>query len=129
MRNNLTLAIASLLSILLTSFHHADDVVRGFAPGNFSNLIPVVFLLVWLYAVLALAGRRSGYVIILVASFLASGLPLVHMRGAGLAGGRIADSGGAFFFVWTLIALGVTALFSFVLSAQGLWSLRRGRPR
>jgi len=129
LRNNLTLAIASLLSILLTSFHHADDVVRGFAPGNFSNLIPVVFLLVWLYAVLALAGRRSGYVIILVASFLASGLPLVHMRGAGLAGGRIADSGGAFFFVWTLIALGVTALFSFVLSAQGLWSLRRGRPR
>ncbi len=129
MKENLTLTIASLLSILFTSFHHADDVVRGFAPGKFSNLVPVVFLLVWLYATLVLAGRRSGYIIILVVSFLASGLPVVHMRGAGLAGGRIANSSGAFFFVWTLLALGVTALFSAILSAHGLWSLRRGQSR
>ncbi|MCA1614479.1 MAG: hypothetical protein LC800_10175 [Acidobacteria bacterium] len=36
---------------------------------------------------------------------------------------------GEFFFVWTLIALGVTTLFSVILSARGLWSLRRGQPR
>jgi hypothetical protein len=51
------------------------------------------------------------------------------MRGGGLVGGDIAKSGGAFFFVWTLIALGVTALFSVILSAHGLWSLRRGQSR
>ena len=129
MKHNLTLTIASLLSILFMSFHHSDDVVRGMAPGRFSNLIPVLVLVVWLYGTLVLAGRRSGYVIILVASLLSSGIPVVHMRGAGLAGGDIANSGGAFFFVWTLIALGVTALFSVLLSARGLWGLRRGQSR
>jgi hypothetical protein len=34
---------------------------------------------------------------------------VVHMMGAGLVGGRIANSSGVFFWVWTLIALGVTA--------------------
>jgi hypothetical protein len=123
------LTISSLLSILFTSFHHADDVVRGMAPGQFSNLVPVFFLLVWLYATLVLAGRRSGYIIILVASLLASGLPVIHMMGRGLVGGDIANSSGAFFFVWTLIALGVTALFSLILSAHGLWSLRRDKSQ
>ncbi|HEY9286002.1 MAG TPA: hypothetical protein VIP46_21305 [Pyrinomonadaceae bacterium] len=131
MKRNVMLTIASLLSILFASFHHADDVVRGMAPGNFSNLIPVFFLLVWLYGTLVLAGRRAGYVIILVASLLASGLPVIHMRGSGLVGGKINAGGdfGEFFFVWTLVAAGVTALFSVILSAHGLWSLRRGQPR
>ena len=129
MKDNVMLTITSLLSILFMSFHHADDVVRGMAPGRLSNLVPVLFLLVWLYGTLMLAGRRSGYVIILVASLLASGIPVIHMRGSGLVGGDIANSSGAFFFVWTLIALGVTALFSVILSARGLWSLRRGQSR
>jgi len=41
----------------------------------------------------------------------------------------IAKSSGGFFFVWTLLALGVTAVFSVILSARGLWSLRRVQPR
>jgi hypothetical protein len=129
MKHNITLTIVSLLSILFVSFHHADDVVRGMAPGKFSNFVPVLVLLVWLYGTLMLAGRRSGYVIILIGSLLSSALPVVHMRGAGLAGGDIASSGRAFFFVWTLIALEVTALFSLILSARALWSLRRGQPQ
>ena len=130
MKHKVTLTIASLLSILFFSFHHADDVVRGMAPGRLSNLVPVLILVVWLYGTtLVLAERRSGYVIILVLSLLGSGIPVLHMTGSGLIGGDIAQSGGAFFFVWTLIALGVTALFSIILSAHGLWSLRRGQPR
>jgi hypothetical protein len=131
MKHNLMLTVASLLSMLFISFHHADDVVRGMAPGNFSNLIPVLFLLVWLYGTLVLAGRRSGYVIILVTSLLSAGIPLIHMRRSGLMGGLTKPGGdfGEFFFVWTLIALGVTALFSVILSARGLWSLRRDQPR
>ncbi|HEX7176636.1 MAG TPA: hypothetical protein VF240_15330 [Pyrinomonadaceae bacterium] len=131
MKHNLILTIASLLSILFMSFHHADDVVRGMAPGTFSNLVPVFFLLVWLYGTLVLAGRRAGYVVILVASLLASGIPVVHMRGSGLVGGIAKSSGdfGEFFFVWTLIAADVTALFSVILSAHALWRLRRGQSR
>jgi hypothetical protein len=39
----------------------------------------------------------------------------------------IAQSSGGFFFVWTLLALGVTALFSVILSVRGLWSLQSGQ--
>jgi len=98
-------------------------------PGGVKNLIGVLILVVWLYGTLALAGRRAGYVIILVLSLLASGIPVIHMRGRGLVGGDIANSSGVFFWVWTLLALGVTTLFSVILSARGLWSLLRGRTR
>jgi len=36
--------------------------------------------------------------------------------------GEIAKSTGGFFFIWTIIALGVTALISVILSVRGLWS-------
>ena len=127
MKHNVTLTITSLLSILFTSFHHADDVVRGMAPGKFSNLIPIFFLLVWLYGTLALAERRAGYVIILIASLLASGLPVVHMRGVGFGFGTTRSGG--FFFVWTLIVLGATSLSSVILAARGLWNSKSGQPR
>lgn len=61
----------------------------------------------------------------LLGSLLGSAIPLVHMRGVGLVGGRIANSGGKLFWVWTLIALGVTAFFSTLLAARGLWNSRR----
>ena len=124
------LSIASLLSILFMSFHHADDVVRGMAPGNLSNLVPVIFLAIWLYGtMLVFDEKRSGYITVLVLSLLGLAMPIVHMTGAGFIGGGIADSGGAFFFVWTLIALGVTTLFSVFLSVRGLVSMQRGKSR
>ncbi len=130
MKHNVMLTISSLLSILFMSFHHADDVVRGMAPGKLSNLVPVIFLAAWLYGtMLVLSEKRSGYVTVLVMSLLGMGIPVLHMTGAGLVGGDIADSSGAFFFVWTLIALGVTTLFSVIISARGLWSLQRGKSR
>jgi hypothetical protein len=128
MKHNVVLTIASLLSILLLTFHLTDDILRGMASGRVSNLVAVPILVVWLYGTLVLAGRRSGYIIILVASLLGLGIPVIHMMGKGV-GGEIAKSSGAFFFVWTLIALGVTALFSVILSARGLWGLQRGQPR
>jgi hypothetical protein len=126
MKLNAMLTIASLLSILFTTFHLTDDVVRGMEPGGVSNMVGVLILVVWLYGTLVLVERRLGYVIILLGSLLGSVVPVVHMRGAGV--GEIAKSSGGFFFVWTLIALGVTAIFSVILSARGLWSLRRGQP-
>ena len=128
MKDNVLLTIASLLSILFLTFHLTDDIVRGMEKGGLSNLVAVPILVVWLYGTLVFAERRSGYVIILLGSLLGLGVPVIHMRGAGV-GGEIAKSSGGFFFVWTLIALGVTALFSVMLSVRGLWSLQRGRPR
>jgi len=129
MKHTVTLTITSLLTILFTTFHLADDMVRGFSPGGLSNVPVVLVWAVWLYATLVLVERRSGCVIILVMSVLASGLPVIHMTGKGVVGGRIAGSSGAFFFAWTLLALGVTAVFSVILSARGLWNLRRSQPR
>ncbi len=42
---------------------------------------------------------------------------------------EVARAKGDYFFVWTLLALGVTGLVSFVLSARGLWSRQWGQPR
>ena len=125
MKQNVMLTSASLLSILLNTFHLADDIIRGMEPGTVVNLTAVPIFVVWLYGTLVLAERRSGYVIILLGSLLSLAVPVIHMqgKGVGVASG-IANSGGGFFFVWTLIALSVTALFSVILSACGLWSLQ-----
>jgi hypothetical protein len=120
MKQNVTLTIASLLSILFMTLHVTGDIVRGMEPGTLFDLIVVPILVVWLYGTLVLAGKRSGYVIILLGSLLGLLVPVIHMKGAGV-GGAIARSGGAFSYIWTLIALGVTALFSVILSARGLW--------
>ncbi len=126
MKNHVMLTVASLLSILLLTLHLADDIVRGMAPGGPLNMIGLAVLAGWVCATLVLAGRRSGYVINLVLSLLAAGIPVIHMTGIGLGQGR---STGAFFFIWTLLALGVTTIFSVILAVRGLWSLRSGQLR
>ena len=128
MKHSVMLTIASLLSILFFTFHLADDIVRGFEKGGVSNLTAIPIFVLWLYGTLVLAERRSGYVIILLASLLGLAVPVLHMMGRGL-GGEIAKSNGAFFFIWTIISLGVTALFSVILSVRRLWSLPWRRPR
>src|SRR5436305_13915027 len=127
MKQNVMLTIASLLSILFGTFHLADDIDRGMSPGGLPNLVGVVICVVWLYGTLVLAGRRSGFIIILVASLLLMGIPVIHMRGVGVGFGTVRSGG--LFFVWTLLALGVTALFSVILSVRGLWGLKSGQPR
>jgi hypothetical protein len=122
-KQNLILTITSLVSILLATVHLADDIVRGFEKGGVSNLAAVPLAVVWLYGTLVLAGRRSGYIIILLASLLGMFVPYVHASGPGMVGGRIANSSGMLFWVWTLLMLGVTSLFSVILSLRGLWSL------
>jgi len=69
--------LTSLLTILFTTFHLANDIVFGMSPRGLSNL-PVV--VVW-----------------------------VHMMGkSSVVDPRVAQSGGAFSFVWTLLAVGAT---------------------
>lgn len=121
MRPIVTLTITSLLSIILFSFHWVDEIARGLERGTLQGLGGVVILTVWAYGTVALAGRRSGYIITLLGGILGFGVLILHMRGAGLVGGRIANTSGQFFWVWTLIALGVTSAISALLSVRGLW--------
>ena len=127
MNHSQTLFITSLLSILLATIHISDDVVRGFEPGGLRNIQGILTMAVWLYGTVALRGRRSGYIVMLLGAVLGCVVAIAHMRGVGLVGGRIANSSGIMFWVFTQLALGVTASVSVVLAAQALWSTRRGR--
>jgi len=68
-----------------------------------------------------------GYVIMLLGGLFAAAMPVLHMRGARYP--AIAESSGGFFFVWALLAVGVTGTYSVILSARALWMLRLGKPR
>ena len=125
MNNNVTLTITSLLSILLVTFHLTEDIVRGIEPGTLATFNAVLMLAAWLYGTLVLSGRRSGYILVILGSTLGIVVSIAHMRGAGLVGGRIANSSGIYFWVFCQIALGATAVFSFALAAHQLWTLRR----
>ncbi|OFW06586.1 MAG: hypothetical protein A3H96_13045 [Acidobacteria bacterium RIFCSPLOWO2_02_FULL_67_36] len=129
MNHKITLTITSLLSILLASVHLAHDVVLGIEPGGVSNYTGVLIVAVYLYAALMLGERRWAHLIVLIGSIGGAGVPYLHMMGRGLVGGRAANYSGVFFWVWTLLALGVTASVSAVLSARGLWRLQWEKSR
>ena len=124
MKQTAMLTTASLLTILLMTFHLAGDILFRMSPPGFLNLFAVFIFVVLLCGTLLLAERRAGYIIILIGSLFALVMPVIHMNGRrGLIGGDIGNSGQAFLFVWTLLALSITATFSVILSARALLSL------
>ena len=126
MKQSAVLTVTSLLSILLLTLHVTDDIVRGISKAEPSNTALLV-LAVFLYGTLVLPERRSGHVIILLIGLIAAAMPVMHMRGTHY--GEIAKSPGGFFFVWVLWVLGGLGGFTLILSARGLWGLRRRRPQ
>ena len=130
MKQTAMLTTASLLTILLMTFHMTGDILFKMAPAGLVNLLVVFIFVVQLYGTLVIGGRRAGYIIIFFASILGLVVPVVHMKGTrGVLGGDIGNSGQAFLFVWTLLALGITAMFSIILSASALLSLPWRRSR
>jgi hypothetical protein len=128
-KHHTMLIIASLLSILLLTCHLADDILRegGMAVRGSFNLVALPILFVWLYGTLVLAERRSGYIIMLVGGLFGLAMPVLHMvQAKTVVANEIARGRGDYFFVWTLLALGVIGLFSFSLSVRGLWSRQWG---
>ena len=126
MRNLAALTVAYLLSILFMTFHLTDDIVHHGGMGPIEFAASVVIPVVWLYGTLVLAGRPAGYIINGLVSLLALLIPVTHIIGAGgVINGGMAKSGDPFFFIWVLMALSITAIFSLILSLLGLWKLRR----
>ena len=123
MRQNITLTIASLLSLVLFSLHLTDDVLHDKAGLDLNGtVICLLIMLVLLYGTVELAGRRLGYIIMLVGGIAAAYMPFLHGLGP-----RATRWG--FFFVWTLLALGVSGSFAAVLSMRALWRSIRARER
>ena len=122
-----TLTIASLLSIILLPFHIGGDIALGLDQGG-SGLVFVVvpILLVVACGTLLLAERRSGHVIMFLGGFVALAMPIIHRNNGFTA--VVAKSPGGLFFIWTLVALGVTGGLAMILSARGLWNLRSRKP-
>jgi hypothetical protein len=132
MKQNLLLTITSLLTILLMTLHLTSDTIHarvGTPEAGGSTLVAVPVLVLLLYGTLVLGERRSGLIIMLIGSIIGLSVPIIHVMGAGgMFHGQIAKSSPAFLFVWTLHALGVTGMFSLILSVRALWRLRRGGP-
>ena len=133
MKNSRMLILTSLLSILFMTFHMTQDTLHarvGSPEAGGSTLVVVPILVGWLYGTLLLAERRSGHIIMLIGSLLAMAMPVFHVMGPkGIFSGEMAKYSGAFLFFWTFFMLGATGMFSFILSVQGLWRLRRGQPQ
>jgi hypothetical protein len=130
MKQTAMLTTGSLLTILLMTIHLTGDILFRMAPAGLVNLLVVFIFVVQLYGTLVLAGRRAGYIIILFGSALGLLVPVIHMKGTrGVLGGDLGASGQAFLFVWTLLALGITATFSIILSARALLSSPWRRSR
>jgi hypothetical protein len=130
MKQTAILTTASLLTILLMTLHLTGDIVFKMAPAGLVNLFAVFIFVVLLCGTLLLSGRRAGYIIIFFGSVLGLVIPVVHMKGThGVLSGDIGNSGQAFLFVWTILALGITSTFSIILSASALLSLPWRRSR
>ena len=129
MKQSTLLTVTSLLSILFLTFHLTSDFLHNAGELSLQGvLISALTLVVLLWGTLVLAERRSGHVIMLLGSLFALAMPVMHlMRASGVAGALARPD--AFFFVWILLALGVTGLFAAVLSVRGLVRLQRGQPR
>jgi len=132
MKHSTMLTLASLLTILLLTFHMTDDILResGLAVGGLRNLTVVVVLCLFLYGTLVLAGRRSGYIIMFIGGLAGLGMPIIHMALAKhVIDNELARARGDYLFVWTLLAVGVTGLFSLVLSVRCLWNPQWAQSR
>jgi hypothetical protein len=117
------LTIASLLTIILLPFHIGGDIALGFDRGGAGLVYIVVPILLLLSCgALLLAERRSGHVIMFLGGLAALGMPILHRNNGFTA--TVARSPGGLFFMWTLVALGVTGGLAMILSARGLWTLR-----
>lgn len=121
-----TLASASLLSMILLPFHIAGDIAFGFDKGGSGLFFVVVpILIVVACGTFVLGERRSGYIIMFLWGLVAFAMPMIHRNNGFTV--SVGKSPGGAFFIWTLVALGVSGGLAMILSAHGLWTLRSSK--
>lgn len=117
-----TLTIVSLLSIILLPLHIGGDIVLGLDKGGSGVVfvaVPILFLAAC--GTLLLSERRSGHVIMFLTGLVALAMPIIHRNNGFTA--TVAKGPGGLFFIWTLMALGVTGGLAMILAARGLLNL------
>lgn len=120
MKHNVPLTVASLLTLLLLTFHMTQDVIHQ-AEGANTYPVPVFIFALLLYGTLMLSDSVWGYAIMFFGGLCGAGMIVIHSHGI------VVGKSGGFFFVWTLFALGATGWVTMILSAQGLWKKIRSR--
>ena len=118
MKRSVMLTIASLLSILFLIFHLTGDFARGLEPVRPWVLIALPVVGGWLYAALVIGEKRAGYFVNLLGGIFALLMPVLHMSREWPAT-SIAKPG-TFFFIFTLLTLGVLGVFCILFSLRGL---------
>jgi hypothetical protein len=128
MKQSTLLTVTSLLSILFLTIHLTSDFLHDASELSLQGvLISALILTVLLWGSLVLAERRTGHVIMLLGSLFALLMPVIHLKRQQAC--RRPRQTRRVVLRLTLLALGVTGLFSAVLSVRGLVNLQRGRPR
>ena len=120
MKPNVLLIIASLVTLLLMTFHMTHDVLLQ-VEGAVKYPIPVIIFVVWLYGTLMMPDRVVGLIIMLLGGLIGAGMIVTHSKGL------IVHQNGGFFFVWTMFAIATTGWFTAILAARGLWETLRAR--
>ena len=112
------LKVTSVLTAFLFSIHVVQDYIRGLDKLGPQSVGGVAILLVWLLAALVWPERRAGQVIMALVGFLSNGITVLHLNGSRI--GEVWKSDGAFWFIWVLLAFGVTGALSFILAMRAL---------
>src|SRR4051794_6443648 len=95
MKQNLTLTITSLLTLALTMLHFTQDVLHDSVGVDLMGVtILLAIMLVYLFGIVELAGRRGGYIIMVLGGLAAAYMPYLH--GVGPRSTRW-----GFMFIWT----------------------------
>ena len=112
------LKVTSALTAFLFSIHVVQDYIRGLDKLGPQSVGGVAILLVWLLAAVVWPERRAAQVIMALVGFLSTGITVLHLNGSRI--GEVWQSEGAFWFIWVLLAFGVTGALSFVLAVRAL---------
>ena len=120
------LTVLSLIAIVLTTMHLADDYVHGFDLHVVANPYPILIFVVWASGVLLLRDRLVGRVIMLLGGAVAILMPIIHLNGRGY-GETFLKTDGALRFIWTLYLLGTMGAVIIIGSVREMVSGRSAR--
>jgi hypothetical protein len=120
------LTVLSLIAIVLTTMHMADDYLHGFDRHVVANPYPILIFVVWSSGVLLLRDRLIGRIVMLLGGLVAIAMPIIHLNGRGY-GEEYLRTDGALRFIWTLYILGTIGAVIIIGAVHEMASSRSRR--